>query len=323
MSPLEVNLLAATIVLAVIVVVLVIAIAATQAGKRFVRELTANMLHRESAVSEDEIKDMVTENEELADDEKRMIHEIIDMGDTVAHEIMTPRADMMTVEDTETVLQAIERMRGTGYSRLPVYHEDHDYICGVVKYKDLLTPLLEGRENDPVGPYAQEAFFVPESKDILPLLSEMQTNRKQMAIVVDEYGGTDGLITVEDILEEIVGEIGDETDVEDGKFVSTVAEGEWVVDGRLPAEDAAELGWPVSESDDYETIAGWLMDTIDVVPSMGDEFEIEGYRFKIQAMRRRRISTIRVSRIEPCADEQDGSCDDGAAEDAVSNKDAE
>ena len=126
MSPLEVNLLAATIVLAVIVVVLVIAIAATQAGKRFVRELTANMLHRESAVSEDEIKDMVTENEELADDEKRMIHEIIDMGDTVAHEIMTPRADMMTVEDTETVLQAIERMRGTGYSRLPVYHEDHD-----------------------------------------------------------------------------------------------------------------------------------------------------------------------------------------------------
>ena len=145
---------------------------------------------------------------------------------------------------------------------------------------------------------------MPETKDVYPLLSEMQTNRQQMAIVVDEYGGTDGLITVEDILEEIVGEIGDETDVEDGKYVSTIAEGEWVVDGRLPADDAAELGWPVADSDDYETIAGWLMNTIDVVPSMGDEFEIEGYRFKIQAMRRRRISTIRVSRLEKLDQEE-------------------
>lgn len=305
MSPLEVNLLAATIVLAVIVVVLVIAIAATQAGKRFVRELTANMLHRESAVSEDEIKDMVTENEELADDEKRMIHEIIDMGDTVAHEIMTPRADMMTVEDTETVLQAIERMRGTGYSRLPVYHEDHDYICGIVKYKDLLTPLLEGRESDPVGPYAQEAFFVPESKDILPLLSEMQTNRKQMAIVVDEYGGTDGLITIEDIVEEIVGEIVDETDLE-AADVQQLSEREWRAEGSLSCDDAADLGWPVEESDDYDTLAGWLLASLDRVPQPGDSYEKDGYRFTVRRMRRRRISTVGVVRLEdaPVREEQ-------------------
>lgn len=305
MSPLEVNLLAATIVLAVVVVVLVIAIAATQAGKRFVRELTANMLHRESAVSEDEIKDMVTENEELADDEKRMIHEIIDMGDTVAHEIMTPRADMMTVEDTETVLQAIERMRGTGYSRLPVYHEDHDYICGIVKYKDLLTPLLEGRENDPVGPYAQEAFFVPESKDILPLLSEMQTNRKQMAIVVDEYGGTDGLITIEDIVEEIVGEIVDETDLE-AADVQQLSEREWRAEGSLSCDDAADLGWPVEESDDYDTLAGWLLASLDRVPQPGDSYEKDGYRFTVRRMRRRRISTVGVVRLEdaPVHEEQ-------------------
>jgi putative hemolysin len=305
MSPLEVNLLVATIVLAVIMVVLVIAIAATQAGKRFVRELTASMLHRESAVSEDEIKDMVTENEELADDEKRMIHEIIDMGDTVAHEIMTPRADMMTVEDTETVLQAIERMRGTGYSRLPVYHEDHDYICGVVKYKDLLTPLLEGRENDPVGPYAQEAFFVPESKDILPLLSEMQTNRKQMAIVVDEYGGTDGLITIEDIVEEIVGEIVDETDLE-AADVQQLSEREWRAEGSLSCDDAADLGWPVEESDDYDTLAGWLLASLDRVPQPGDSYEKDGYRFTVRRMRRRRISTVGVVRLEdaPVREEQ-------------------
>lgn len=158
-----------------------------------------------------------------------------------------------------------------------------------------------------MGPYAYEALFVPETKDIYPLLSEMQTNRQQMAIVVDEYGGTDGLITVEDILEEIVGEIGDETDVEDGKYVSTVGEGEWVVDGRLPVDDAVELGWPVAESDDYETIAGWLMDTIDVVPQMGDEFEVDGFKFKVQAMRRRRISTIRVIRMRTADADASGS----------------
>ena len=250
------------------------------------------------SVSEEEIKYIVKDNDELLDDEKRMIHDILDLGDMTVREVMQPRVDMMFVEDVETVRQAVDRMRGTGYSRLPVYHEDYDTIVGIVNYKDLVAPILDGKGDEPVGPYAYEALFVPETKDVYPLLSEMQTNRQQMAIVVDEYGGTDGLITVEDILEEIVGEIGDETDVEDGKYVSTVAEGEWVVDGRLPAEDAAELGWPVTDSDDYETIAGWLMNTIDVVPSMGDEFEIDGYRFKIQAMRRRRISTIRVSRLE-------------------------
>lgn len=274
-------------------------------------------------VSEEEIKYIVKDNDELLDDEKRMIHDILDLGDMTVREVMQPRVDMMFVEDAETVRQAVDRMRGTGYSRLPVYHEDYDTIVGIVNYKDLVAPILDGKGDEPVGPYAYEALFVPETKDIYPLLSEMQTNRQQMAIVVDEYGGTDGLITVEDILEEIVGEIGDETDVEDGKFVSTVAEGEWVVDGRLPAEDAAELGWPVSESDDYETIAGWLMDTIDVVPSMGDEFEIEGYRFKVQAMRRRRISTIRVSRIEAPAEEAESAAGEEAPGDGAPGKAAE
>ena len=274
------------------------------------------------SVSEEEIKYIVKDNDELLDDEKRMIHDILDLGDMTVREVMQPRVDMIFVEDVETVRQAVDRMRGTGYSRLPVYREDYDTIVGIVHYKDLVAPILDGKGDEPVGHYAYEALFVPETKDVYPLLSEMQTNRQQMAIVVDEYGGTDGLITVEDILEEIVGEIGDETDVEDGKYVSTIAEDEWVVDGRLPVDEAAELGWPVVDSDDYETIAGWLMDTIDVVPQMGDEFVISGYRFKIQAMRRRRISTIRVRRLAPsdeADDSQDTSAEQGvqpAAEDA-------
>ena len=247
------------------------------------------------SVSEEEIKYMVTDNDELLPDEKRMIHDILDLGDMTVHEIMQPRVDMILVEDTETVRQAVDRMRGTGYSRLPVFHEDIDRIVGIVHYKDLVGPLMDGRENEPVADYAYDALFVPETKDLFPLLSEMQTNRQQMAIVVDEYGGTDGLITVEDIVEEIVGEIIDESDIEN-KFITPLSDGTWLVDGRFPVEDALKLGWPVTESDDYETMAGWLMGMIDFVPQVGDEFEFGGYRFKIQAMRRRRISNIRVTR---------------------------
>lgn len=257
-------------------------------------------------VSEEEIKYMVTDNDELLDDEKRMIHDILDLGDMSVHEIMQPRVDMILVEDTETVRQAIERMRGTGYSRLPVYHEDIDHIVGIVHYKDLMVPLLDGKDGGPVADYAYEAMFVPESKDIFPLLAEMQTNRQQMAIVVDEYGGTDGLITVEDIVEEIVGEIVDETDREN-PFVEQESDNVWIVDGRFPVEDAEELGWPVEESPDYETIAGWLMSTQDSVPQTGDEFDFGGYRFKIQDMRRRRIRLVRVERrVAPFDDASKG-----------------
>ena len=257
------------------------------------------------SVSEEEIKYMVTDNDELLDDEKRMIHDILDLGDMSVHEIMQPRVDMIFVEDTDTVRQAVERMRGTGYSRLPVYHEDIDRIVGIVHFKDLVGPLMDGKESDPVVGYAYEAMFVPESKDIFPLLAEMQTNRQQMAIVVDEYGGTDGLITVEDIVEEIVGEIVDETDREN-PFIEQESESVWLVDGRFPVEDAAELGWPVEDSADYETIAGWLLCTLDSVPQVGEELVHDGYAFKIQAMRRRRISTVRVERLDdPSASPED------------------
>ena len=131
------------------------------------------------SVSEEEIKYMVTDNDELLPDEKRMIHDILDLGDMTVHEIMQPRVDMILVEDTETVRQAVDRMRGTGYSRLPVFHEDIDRIVGIVHYKDLVGPLMDGKENEPVADYAYEALFVPETKDLFPLLSEMQTNRQQ------------------------------------------------------------------------------------------------------------------------------------------------
>lgn len=254
-------------------------------------------------ISEEEIKTLVGDADELLEDEKRMISDILSLNDMSVSEIMTPRVDIMAVEDTETVRHTLERVRGTGYSRLPVYHDDLDSIVGIVHYKDLIPAVLEGNIDEPVIDYAFVPMFVPESKDVFPLLSEMQTNRQQMAIVVDEYGGTDGLITVEDIVEEIVGEIIDETDAEDSLVVGT-GEGSWIVDGRLPVEDAIEMGLPVVESDQYETIAGWLMSVLDAVPHIGDEFAFDGFRFKVQSMRRRRIQKLRVEKMKEVAEQE-------------------
>jgi putative hemolysin len=246
--------------------------------------------------SEEEIREMVDDARELADDEKRMINEIIDLGDATANEICTPRVDVMTAAVDETGRAALERMRGTGFSRLPVCSGDIDQVVGIVHYKDLIGPLMDGSIDSPVTNFMYEPMFVPETKDALALLGEMQASHQQMAIVVDEYGGTEGVITVEDIVEEIVGEIADEFDA-GGALIEQISDVSWRVDGKFPAEDAARMGWPVDVEGDFETIAGWLLDVSDSVPKMGDELVIDGYKFKIIRMRRSRISQINVEKL--------------------------
>jgi putative hemolysin len=260
------------------------------------RVLGIKSVRDRQGVSEDEIKYLVTEQDTLLDEEKRMIHEIFDLGDTVAREVMTPRVDMISIEDDASVKQTVDRMRGTGFSRVPVFHEIPDRIVGVAMIKDLLVPLMDDRADELITDYMRDPVFVPETKDILPLLGELQTSHQQIAIVVDEYGGTAGIITVEDIVEEIVGDISDEYDP-DNKYQTQLSETEWLIDGRFPTDDAIDLGFPVEEGEDYETIAGWLLDTIDSVPQVGDSFDIEGYTFKVQSMRRNRISMLRVTKL--------------------------
>ena len=250
-------------------------------------------------VSEDEIRYMVKDADELTDQEKSMIHELIDLGDTVAREVMVPRVDMEAVEDVDTCAEVLAVMRRTGFSRVPVYHEDIDRVVGIAHIKDLITPILEEDAADKrVSRYMRKAVFVPETKDIIPLLSEMQSTREQMAIVVDEYGGTAGVITIEDIVEEIVGEIEDEFDP-DNKYLNQVSEREWLVDGRFSIDDAIELGWPIEDNAEYETIAGFVLELADKLPHAGDTFEKEGYRFTVQSMRGRRLSMLRVTAPEP------------------------
>lgn len=270
----------------------------------------ATLLHIKSAddrqeVSEDEIRFMVMDSDELTDEEKNMIHDVIDLGDTAAREVMVPRVDMCAVEDNETVADVLELMRRTGYSRIPVYHDDVDRVVGIAHIKDLIGPALEPESRTHmIARYIREADFVPDTKDIMPLLSEMKQSHDQMVIVVDEYGGTAGIITIEDIVEEIVGEIEDEFDP-DNKYLTRLSDTQWLVDGRFPCDDAAELGWPIQDSSEYETVAGFVLDLADGLPNPGDVFEVEGYKFRVQSMRGRRIALMRVTAPTPSTSEND------------------
>ena len=246
-------------------------------------------------VTEEEIKLLVTEQGTLLEEEKRMIHEIFELGDTVAREIMVPRVDVMFIEDTASIADALEVFRTRGFSRLPVIHEDADKVVGLVLLKDLVKPAAGGALEEPVTRFLRSPVFVPETKRILPLLSEMQRLRNHMVIVVDEYGGTAGIVTIEDIVEEIIGEVVDEFDP-DLAYVTQLGPDRWVVDGRFPVEDAVEMGLPVEESDEYETIAGWMLVHLGHIPVPGEQVETGGVTFRVQAVRRRRIARVLVTR---------------------------
>ena len=265
------------------------------------KRLLGHFVHstEEDTITEGELMTMVSEAEndgELTDRESELIRSAIEFDDVEVEEILTPRVDVVAVEDNTSLDEVAQTFAESGYSRLPVYHEEVDEVIGLVSYKDLIGPLLDGRIEDPVAEFMYEPLYVPETKNVLKLLSELQEARMQMAIVVDEYGGTDGLITMEDIIEEIVGEIADETD-NDRDLIVLVEPNQWRVDGRFPVEDAVELGWPVEESDDYETLAGWIIHELDSVPRVGDELLVDGYAFKVVKMRRSRISIVQVKKL--------------------------
>jgi len=253
-------------------------------------------------VSEEEIKLMVDEQQHLSGEEKRMISEIFELGDTVVREVMVPRVDIVFAQDTETVGEAAKRLHARGFSRVPVYREDYDHIIGILILKDLVVPLSEGRLDDPITDYLREPLFVPETKNLMSTLTQMQEARIQIMLVVDEYGGTAGLVSMEDILEEVTGEIIDETDQELDSILP-IGSGKWLISGTCDIEDAIEIGLPIAESDEYETIAGWVLEQLGHIPQAGENIEYQGYSFTVVTMRRRRIARIRVQQLEQSTEE--------------------
>ncbi|SFE40956.1 hemolysin family protein [Blastococcus tunisiensis] len=255
-----------------------------------------------------ELVDMAEERGVVESGERNMIHSVFELGDTIAREVMVPRTDVVWIERTKTVRQALALALRSGFSRIPVIGENVDDVVGVVYLKDLVR--RSQNTGDGRGPKVEELMrtptFVPESKPVDELLREMQAARVHIAIVVDEYGGFAGLLTIEDILEEIVGEIADEHDAFQRPPVEELPDGSMRVTARLPVEDLAQLfGVELPEDDDVETIGGLLARELGRVPIEGAAAEIGGLRLVAESTggRRNRIDTMLVCRVEEPADE--------------------
>jgi CBS domain containing-hemolysin-like protein len=250
-----------------------------------------------------ELVDMAQESGVVDADEREMIHSVFELRGTIAREVMVPRTEMVWIEQTKTVRQALALSLRTGYTRLPVIGESVDEIVGVVNLKDLVKATMDtprnGRgERRTVAEVMSEATFVPDSKRLDDLLREMQLSRNHMAIAVDEYGGTAGLLTIEDILEEIVGEITDESDTDDRPPVEHLDDGAVRVSSRLPVEDLGELFGVELDDTDVETVGGLLAQRLGRVPLPGTEAEIAGLSMRAEGGKdgrgRMRITSVVV-----------------------------
>ncbi len=229
-------------------------------------------------------------------EERELIESIIEFGDTVAREVMVPRPDIVSVPDTATVTQALDTAIAHGFSRLPVLgaNGDDDDVVGIAYTKDLMRAERDGKGDHPVAEFLRPARFVPENKPVARLMREMQADKFHLALVADEYGGLAGLITLEDCLEELVGEIVDEHDEEDTQ-VQRLSDGSYSVDGGMSISDLNELldlGLP---DDHWETVAGFLFGTLEHVPDAGESVTQEGWRFTATEVKGRRIRRVKVS----------------------------
>ena len=259
--------------------------------------------------SEAELRDLVDLAEAsrvIESGERAMIHSVFELGDTIVREIMVPRTEIVFIERGKTVRQGISLALRSGFSRVPVVGDGEDDVVGVVYLRDLARRVLEGREGDRIEDVMREPMFVPDTKPVDELLRELQATRVHVAIAIDEYGGTAGLVTLEDIVEEIVGEIVDESDRE-APTVEQLPGGAVRVTARLPVDDLEELfGVRLPEEHDVDTVGGLLGSILGRVPIPGAAVEVDGLRLVAEGAkgRRNRVSTVLVTRRpEPAAGE--------------------
>jgi putative hemolysin len=254
-----------------------------------------------SAVAQQELRllvESVDDSAALEQDEREMIHGIFEMSQRPAREVMVPRVDMVAEGCDATVRQVLDRVVASGYSRIPIYQDSPDKVVGIVYAKDILGHLREGALDDPVAPIARPPYFVPDTKKVDELLHDLQRERVHMAIVVDEYGGTAGILTIEDLIEEIVGEIRDEYDVHEEQPLEQVSESEAVVDARTPLRDVNEALDLHLNADEFDTLGGLVYHELGKVPADGDEIRVNGGLVRVLSTQGRRIKKLRVTRVE-------------------------
>ena len=252
------------------------------------------------AVSEDELIELsaaAAEADAIDEAERDMIESALTLGDTVAREVMVPRTDMVTVSAAMTVTDALEVAIGRGLSRLPVCDDSGiDCIVGIVLLKDLARAERSGGGDGPVRGPMRPAMFVPETKRVDELLREMRTAGGHLAVVVDEYGGTAGLVTLEDLVEELVGEIVDEFDRPEPMMLNQ-ADGEALLHGRMPVDQLNALVDADLPDDDWDTVGGLIFGTLGRIPEVGETVEVDGFELRVDHMQGRRITRVRLSRV--------------------------
>jgi CBS domain containing-hemolysin-like protein len=243
-------------------------------------------------------------HEEIGEEERRLLQSIVDFGDTLVREVMTPRPDIVAIPESATIGELRGLFREQEYSRFPVFKESLDNIAGFVFVKDLVA-LGAAEDGDSIGALVRPATVVPETKLVPELLKQFQVQQTHCAIVVDEYGGTAGLVTFEDLLEEIVGEIRDEYDVESDLVVDE-GHGRFVFSGKVDIDALAQRFDVDIEREGFETVGGYLLARIGRVPTVGERFDIDGLCVEVLEAERRRITKVRMAKVEPPVEESAG-----------------
>jgi CBS domain containing-hemolysin-like protein len=260
-------------------------------------------------VSEQELLGIVeaaAEDEVIEHEERELIESIIEFGDTIAREVMVPRPDMVIVPNESTVSSALDLAIANGYSRLPVFGPGDTDVTGLAYTKDLIRAEREGRGDLSVLDLVRPVRFIPENKPVSRLMREMQAGKFHLAIVADEYGDVAGLVTLEDCLEELVGEIVDEYDIE-AHTIERLPNGDYLVDGGMAIDELNELLGGNLPNDDWDTLGGLVFSTLEHVPTPGEELEFEGWHFTAEEVEGRRVRLVRVREIpQPDQDDLDG-----------------
>ncbi len=258
-------------------------------------------LGRRRVLTEEELQDIILESEEegiINEEEGEMLHSIFEFGETIVREVMVSRTDMVCCAVTAGFHELLDAVISSGHSRIPVYEGSNDQIVGIVYAKDLLKYWGRGPEEISIPKVMRTPYFVPETKKIEELLQEFRTKRVHMAIAVDEYGGTSGLITIEDLLEEIVGDIQDEYDLEEDWLLEE-ADGSIIVDGRLNIEELEEHFEINIPREKFDTVGGYLFNLLGRVPLEGEEIRDQDLVMTVLESDSRKIRKVRVRRLAP------------------------